>query len=72
LKDKYIVTTVGLKDSKIGNVEFVAVKPKSRTFFYKIKRGLFLKFNKFEKAYWCRYGNNDLLKLLLDRRFVLY
>lgn len=71
LKDKFEVSTVGLKNVEEDNVVFYPIERKSTSFFYYVKKALLCKFKMFEKVYWETYKFKDLLNKLSDRRFDL-
>ena len=71
LKDKYEVSTVGLKSAKEENVVFYLIERKSTSFFNNVKRALFCKFKMFEKVYWDTYKYDALLNLLTGKKFDL-
>jgi hypothetical protein len=73
LKEKYEISTIGFEKTGIENGTFYRVVIKRNFLFAAIRRFMLI-FKMFEKAYWCQFKKNkcdDLLKLLLDKKFDL-
>lgn len=71
LKEKYKITTVGLKSSEIENVDFYQINPILRSNPKKFFRAFDYKFRKFEKIYWSLYQFNQIIPVLLQKEFDL-
>ncbi len=74
LKDKYVISTVGLKSSDDNNVTFYPIDPivyKSSAFFRRIKKAFLCKLKMYEKLYWGFYGVDSLLSILSTKKFDL-
>lgn len=69
LKDKYKVSTVGLKNAKIENVIFYLLERKKGSFFSKVKKAILCKIKKFEKVYWDTYEFYILIDELMNKKF---
>lgn len=71
LKEKYKITTVGLKSSEIENVDFYQINPILRSNPKKFFRAFDYKFKRFDKIYWSLFKFNQIIPVLLQKEFDL-
>ncbi len=69
LKDKYKVSTVGLKSAEVDNVIFYPLVRKKDLIFSKIKKAILCKIKRFEKVYWDTYEFYTLVNELWNKKF---
>jgi len=71
LKEKYKITTVGLKSSEIENIDFYQINPILRSNPKKFFRAFDYKFRRFDKIYWSLFQFNQIISVLLQKKFDL-
>jgi len=71
LKEKYKITTVGLKNSEIENVDFYQINPILRSNPKRFFRAFDYKLRRFDKIYWSLFQFNQIIPLLLQKKFDL-